>query len=397
MAKYEERPLGNPVSPGSMVKSSVKIEKNYDVDGGELGEVNVVRSKAFYYDRQIDKPLTQISLHANSFLDGNGEWQSMKKKSDSYMLDDEGYNETPLYKGILNEDFLVQAGNSWTDFGDDPIGSVWNSLKPYAPYASKLAETTQSMLKDTGEDSTIERLAKKALSKVSSATGTAAKLLNRSLITQGTRFSYYSGTSTSFGNLAMKFTVLPDYNGGGFTSVSEQLEELYPYIMGKYTKGILNDDKDGTIQGTETKGGDGIKTGITGEDAKNLNKFFSWQMPPAGYEPDFLNMDNILNGTLKLKFGAFYVLSSLVCTNAQFSFSKQVVKYWDSSKKMNILSPLYCDVVLNFQPATKYSDISLQKFISGQSTKNFVKAVKNGMKRNLTEEKKNIDKLLKNK
>lgn len=46
-------------------------------------------------------------------------------------------------------------------------------------------------------------------------------------------------------------------------------------------------------------------------------------MPPAGYEPDLLNMDTILTGTLKLKFGAFYALNSLVCTNAQFSFQSK--------------------------------------------------------------------------
>lgn len=56
-------------------------------------------------------------------------------------------------------------------------------------------------------------------------------------------------------------------------------------------------------------------------------------MPPAGYEPDLLNMDTILTGTLKLKFGAFYALNSLVCTNAQFSFSKQVVKYGMHQRK----------------------------------------------------------------
>ena len=126
-----------------------------------------------------------------------------------------------------------------------------------------------------------------------------------------------------------------------------------------------------------------------------LNTFFSWQMPSAGYELDLLNMDTILTGTLKLKFGAFYALNSLVCTNAQFSFSKQVVKYWDASKKMNTLSPLYCDVILNFQPSTKYSDISLQKFISGQSTKDFITAAKNNMRDGLKREKDKIDNLLK--
>lgn len=377
----------NPPSLSSMVKSDIPKTLPPLKEPYYENEASVVRSKAFYYDRQVDKVLTHITLHANKYLDNNGEWQMMT--SAGYMLDEDGYNTTALYKGVLDEDFIVQAGNSWTDFGDDMIGSLWNSLKPYAPYAEKLSEVAGTMLGDTTGNTTVEKLAKKALSTISSVSGTASKLLNRSLVTQGTRFSYYSGTSTSFGNLAMKFTVLPEYVGDGvFYTVQEQLKELYPYIMGQYTKGIV--DGGGNIQGTT------INTGVSGENGEMLNTFFSWQMPPGGYEPDLINIDNTkVPGTLKLKFGAFYALPALVCTNAQFGFSKQVVKYWDKSKKKNTLSPLYCDVVLNFQPSTKYSDISLKKFISGQSTKDFLIAAKNNMRAGLKSERDKIDNLMK--
>lgn len=377
----------NPPSLSSMVKSDIPKTSPPPKEPYYENEASVVRSKAFYYDRQVDKVLTHITLHANKYLDNNGEWQMMT--SAGYMLDEDGYNTTALYKGVLDEDFIVQAGNSWTDFGDDMIGSLWNSLKPYAPYAEKLSEVAGTMLGDTTGNTTVEKLAKKALSTISSVSGTASKLLNRSLVTQGTRFSYYSGTSTSFGNLAMKFTVLPEYVGDGvFYTVQEQLKELYPYIMGQYTKGIV--DGGGNIQGTT------INTGVSGENGEMLNTFFSWQMPPGGYEPDLINIDNTkVPGTLKLKFGAFYALPALVCTNAQFGFSKQVVKYWDKSKKKNTLSPLYCDVVLNFQPSTKYSDISLKKFISGQSTKDFLIAAKNNMRAGLKSERDKIDNLMK--
>lgn len=377
----------NPPSLSSMVKSDIPKTLPPPKEPYYENEASVVRSKAFYYDRQVDKVLTHITLHANKYLDNNGEWQMMT--SAGYMLDEDGYNTTALYKGVLDEDFIVQAGNSWTDFGDDMIGSLWNSLKPYAPYAEKLSEVAGTMLGDTIGNTTVEKLAKKALSTISSVSGTASKLLNRSLVTQGTRFSYYSGTSTSFGNLAMKFTVLPEYVGDGvFYTVQEQLKELYPYIMGQYTKGIV--DGGGNIQGTT------INTGVSGENGEMLNTFFSWQMPPGGYEPDLINIDNTkVPGTLKLKFGAFYALPALVCTNAQFGFSKQVVKYWDKSKKKNTLSPLYCDVVLNFQPSTKYSDISLKKFISGQSTKDFLIAAKNNMRAGLKSERDKIDNLMK--
>lgn len=70
----------------------------------------------------------------------------------------------------------------------------------------------------------------------------------------------------------MKFTVLPDYSGGVFKTVSEQLQELYPYIMGKYTQGVV--DENGTVLGSKIESNkEGVNTGITGEDGKLLNTF----------------------------------------------------------------------------------------------------------------------------
>ena len=348
----------------------------------------------FYYDKQITNRLTSVYLHANRILDGD------KWKEPDEPVDDDGYMIRPLCRAILDEDYQVAVSNSWSQFGEDEIGSLFNSLKPYAPYAAHLANAASSMLgtmenmeisKDPNVNSSFSTVMKKLVTGVKDVSEKGAKILNKSLVAQGARFSYYSGTGVGFGNLTMKFTVfagyLQNYKTGKFEwkTTEEQLSELYPYIMGKYTNGIL-DSKTGEIQGT------GINSGVKGETAELINEFFSWQLPPGGYEPDIINIDKVQVGTLKLRFGVFYSLPSLVCTNAQFQSSKQMVKHWNGT--LNKLSPLFCDVVLTFQPATKYSDDALKRFISGENEKDAVTSTKTGLNNKLIEEKNKLKTLL---
>lgn len=351
----------------------------------------------FYYDKQITNRLTSVYLHANRILDGD------KWKEPDEPVDDDGYMIRPLCRAILDEDYQVAVSNSWSQFGEDEIGSLFNSLKPYAPYAAHLAkmlkqanEKEEEMKTGTEQEkkdinSTVGQVLDKFTDKVYEVVEKAPSLLNRHLVAQGARFSYYSGTGVGFGNLTMKFTVfagyLQNYKTGKFEwkTTEEQLSELYPYIMGKYTNGIL-DSKTGEIQGT------GINSGVKGETAELINEFFSWQLPPGGYEPDTINIDKVQVGTLKLRFGVFYSLPSLVCTNAQFQSSKQMVKHWNGT--LNKLSPLFCDVVLTFQPATKYSDDALKRFISGENEKDAVISTKTGLNNKLIEEKNKLKTLL---
>lgn len=355
------------------------MANNYDVDGGMLKEVVVKGSELkppFYYDQQITDRLTSVYLHVNRVMDKNGEW-----KSPSEPVDSDGYTIRPIARAILSEDYQVAVSNTWSQFGDDAIGSAFNSLKPFAPYAGHLAKMTQEMSgkmndmkisKDESVNSSFSNVMEKIVSKVGEVSEKGAKLLNRSLIVQGTRFSYYSGTGVGFGNLSMKFTIfsgyVQDYKTGEYKwkDAEEQLSDLYPYVMGQYSQGVLDDN--GNIKGVD------IPTEIKGEVASKINEFLAWELPPGGYEPDTRNVDNIQTGTLKLRFGVYYSLNALLCTSAQFNYSKQMVKHWDGS--INRLSPLYCDVMLTFQPATKYSDEAMKRFMSGEAELDGIKEMK---------------------
>ena len=348
----------------------------------------------FYYDRELVNRFTSVTLHVNMVKGSDGEWTVPNEP-----LDSDNYTVRPIARAVLNEDYQVAVSNTWSQFGDDAIGSAFNSLKPFAPYAGHLAKMTQEMLGKMDEmkisnnesiNSSFSNVMKKVVSNIGDVSEKGSKLLNRSLVVQGTRFSYYSGTGVGFGNLSMKFTVfsgyIQNYETGSYEwkTVDEQLSELYPYVMGQYDQGIL--DGEGNIKGV------GINTSVTGENAKVINEFLAWQLPPGGYEPDTRNVDNIQVGTLKLKFGAYYSLNSLLCTNAQFNSSKQMVKYWDGS--INKLSPLYCDVILTFQPATKYSDDAMKRFISGEAEIDTITTMKNSLRSKLENQKNNNTKFL---
>lgn len=385
------------------ISAAQTAENNKTVDGGTLDEVTVsaptVTDKVpFYYDRDLMRTLMSVSLHANSVLGEDGKW-----KEPTELTDDEGYMEKYLIKAPLQEDYIVNMRNTWTEFGDDAIGGFFNTLKPYAPYLGKLAQMARDMndtekdmkiLNDPDINTNFGTFVDKVTDRIANIADKGADILNRSLVSQGARFSYYSGSGASFSNLAMKFTIFSGWRVNYYTgktewkTVNDQLSPLYPYIMGKYTGGVI-DEESGNIEGTD------IDTGIKGEAAAKINEFLSWQLPPAGYKPDVKHVDNIQFGTLKLKFGAFYSLPSLVCTNAQFNFSKQMVKQWDGSR--NVLSPLYCDIVLNFQPATKYSDDSMRRFVSGESMKNEMKTVKKGLTQNLNDQKQRLTNYLQGK
>ena len=376
--------------PGS--NNNSQINDVFEEDNSyKLPEVLVngnIIFRPFYYDRELSNDLTYVSLHANSKLVKDEKTDEVRWVTDptklNELLDSDNYISTPLCRSVLNEDYSINVSNSWTQFGDDAIGSAFNSLKPFAPYAAKLAGAADIMLSksknmeltgDKAMDSSFGRVMTKLASYVKDSSDKGAKILNRSLVAQGARFSYYSGTGVGFGNLSMKFTVFSEYKQDTVTGkvewmdVNSQLQNLYPYVMGKYTNGILNSD--GSVKGI-----DDIKTGVSGETAEVINEFFSWQLPPGGYNPDTVNYDKVQHGTLKLKIGAFYSIPSLVCINSQFQFSKQMVKNWDLDKKKNTISPLYCDVVLTFQPVVKYSDDALKKLMSGSSQEISINSVK---------------------
>ena len=202
--------------------------------------------------------------------------------------------------------------------------------------------------------------------------GKNGNYLNHSLVVQGTRFSYYAGTGTSFSNLNMKFTLFADYINGKFKTVHDQLDKLYPYIMGQYV------NVNGSNKGGEAK------------EAGNLDEFFGWQKAPGGFKPDIKNIDKAIFGTLKLKFGSYYSIRNLAVRDAQISFSKQLVKKPANPNSNDYskdgLSPLYCDVVLSFQPVTKFSDVALRTFVEGTTTEQGRGKLENDLNQPLTAE-----------
>ena len=109
----------------------------------------------------------------------------------------------------------------------------------------------------------------------------------------------------------------------------------------------------------------------------------AWQKPPGGFRANVKNVEIIQEGTLMLRFGAYYAITNLVIESANFNFSKQMTKKPDPTLSGEIISPLYCDVTLQLRPATKYSDKSLKKFVSSRASTNIVQEVTMDMKNKL--------------
>ena len=322
----------------------------------------------FYYDQQLNNQITSVTLHVNTTTDDGG----INWKEASGDVDEEGYLKFPIARAILNEDYQVAVSNNFSEFGNDLFGNMFNQFKPYAPYAAKLTEMLGDMntaekemeIGTEDEQSAINSTIGRALDKFTDITYKAVEelpsLLNRTLIAQGARFSYYSGTGVGFGNLSMKFTVFSDWINGEWVNVNKQLEPLYPYCFGKYVEAI---DEKGNVTGTKNVGG-----GFISKEKDIVNRYFGWQLPPGGNKAELNNIDKSQFGTLKLKFGTFYSLPNLVVESIQFNFSKQMVKVWIDGQ--NDICPLYCDVVITLKPASKFTDVALRKFVSGQSMEN---------------------------
>ncbi len=336
----------------------------------------------FYYDQQLQNGRLTVTLHPNAKYAGNV-WVPFKSEEcfKGNILKSSETNEKYLYRlkpiatAIASEDFVVSVSNSWTDFGkDNAIEGMFNSLKPYAPIIGKLTEAagkiTNENPKEGRSGGTLSGLAGQAMDFASEYGSQASNILNRQLTIQGTRFAYFSGTTTSFGNLSMKYTVFSDWIWNGdsfqFTTCYEQLEELYDYAMSKYQNidGAIGGKLMGKmlsmiIPGTSEGQIASVTSDFLGENLK-------WQMPPGGFKADLKSVDNVQKGTLKLRINDMYSLENLVITSMNISFSKTPCKHPDPKYKGRII-PLYADVTLSLQPCTLYSDTALRAFTEGRS------------------------------
>ena len=406
----------------------------------------------WYYDKQLENPLTSVSLHPNQVLDNEtGKWKDIEDGGDDekYVMKGGqdrgcGYSKTPIARAILQEDFNVSIANRWTAVGDNSISELWNQARTVGPYVP-VAKDMLSIITKAAEDQSAQSAAEgnKVTSKLTEILGTVSKLaeggvdllssrINDSLIIQGSRFTYYSGSGVAFGNLGLRYTIFPifDSETGKMISTIDQVAKILPYVNGNFEESSLTyvtaalknwaNTDEGLQQIKEKAEGAGqqiekyISTGFqkiddalteirknrgkTGEEAKsNLGKSFesikdtainyfgvkneaiksiaadtmakvdeyfhgliSWQKAPGGYQPSYKDIDAPQQGTLKLKIGTQYSISSLLCQDITMNFSKVMAK----DPKTLKLSPLYCDINLTLTPSTMYSNRSLEKFIS---------------------------------
>jgi len=360
----------------------------------EIRNTDRYRSCWFYDNQMLDR-MTSVSLHANTYLDNNRKWRKFEVGATG--VDKGGYSLSPLCTSILSEDFQVSIGNTWNEVGGDPISGIWDQLaRPLAPYAKyakdaikQIGENTEKWGNDNKDkvSDTTKQITEWA-GKIGRGVGEKGEVLvdymNSVLISQGTRFSYYSGSGVSFGNLQMRFTMFPIWaSDGTFLSVPQQLELLFPYVMGTYTKLHL-----GKVDGK----GKAVEVGGADKEGDDLySTLIGWQHPPAGYQAVYEDIDKAgIKGTLKLRIGSFYVLESLICESMSFNLSRQMVKRPMSGKDLNgpgwsgitklskdngneslkienqmAFSPLFSDVIMSFKPATKYSDATMRRFIYG--------------------------------
>lgn len=362
----------------------------------------MAKIKGWYYDRQLDSPLTSATLHANTWWDEKKKkfvnWDNMGHNTDNGFgkngdkCDRDlyetingavegacGYGLDPICTSILSEDFNVAISNTWSEFGGDPIGEIWNNFRGALAGTTKaLQENLNTLIennkkaRESGDtlgtwatmvSNGVEYLGNKLEGLRNKSQFDIVSFLNKALVTNGTRFTYYGGTGIAFGNLGMKFTVFPQWKDNQFLEVPEQVEKLYPYFIGQ-------------IENFEETTGIGSNT-MPGDIA---NKVFKFQRPPGDYMAEMNSIDKIQRGTLKLKIGSFYEISNLVCSDVMLNFSKNMVK----NPITQMVSPLFCDINITLRPSTKFSDIMLKKFVGGSNSAR--NSVRNIIKDNLTNE-----------
>lgn len=328
----------------------------------------------FYYDAQISSPELTMTLHPNTLYTGEPPlyWDLVENLGETER-DSDGYLKDPIAKAIITEDFQLAAGNSWEDGGImDDLTGLFNQVKGMAPFADYVSQKFSGMTRDgepvvgnTGDDTAtaVQGALNKVPGALSGLLQKASQYANRALVVQGTRFSMYNGSNVAFSNMVMKYTLFSDWGEDGvFRSCIDKIKGntdkgepgILNYVVGKY---VTWNSEEGT------NGPDG-----SDNDKEIWNQFLGWQIPPGGFKADLKNIDNIQMGTLKIVFGGMYAIHNLVIQDAQFTFSKQMIKVPDSSNLNSVdIAPMYCDVQLTLKPASKYTANSIIKAIDGSA------------------------------
>lgn len=335
---------------------------------------------------------------------------------DNQPYDEEGYSIKPLLSSIMQDDLNVSITNEYTDYGSDPLGSLWNTYKssiPTSRFMSKiftLMANKQDGMSDEDKakvnDTWMGRLLMSMVNVNAKSSGPLTafkKYENANLMVQGNRFTFYNGTGISFGTLGMKVTIFPKWDGKKFKTVNAQLDEIFPYVVGNIEPVDLE-----TVENFMTSIRDFLKPSEKGngditlasEFKQLVGEYMRFQMPPGCYEPDIKHLDTINKGTLKLKIGPYYSLSDLVIRDMSLNYSKYMVKNPvagrnDDSGKLTIFgsyeddyefSPLFCEVNLMLQPVSKFTSDRLKQFVSGYWRKSDLKYMNKVVKDNIKKE-----------
>ena len=328
--------------------------------------------KGFYYDLQLNNPLLKVSLHPST---EPGPAPKYSQEYSGEKLEDGFYGKAPLCQSIITEDFQVSIANQMSNFGGDPIGELWNSaVKPYSPYIDEVKEdlisigektkaAANKMFSDGSNDkgSKLNEFFRKAgnsLGDVVKSIGEyGSDITKRSLIIQGTQFSYYSGTGVDFGNLSMKFVIFSGYDATGvYRSVKEEVEKISWYIIGPMEP-------------------------VTEVKSDLVKEFAMWQLPPGGYVANVKNIDKNQYGTVKLLVGPYYSIENLIIQSAQFNYSKTLCKHPQDEKS---IVPLYCEVTLNLKAVSKFSEKRVFEFAHGVKSQNYRTDLENQIKGDLS-------------
>lgn len=399
-------------------------QEAYKLENKRLGTDSHEYS-GFYYDIQLQDPRTRVSLHPNTAvveyvknIDQNKthafvpRWARIRSEGTPHRAvqhgntkaflkifhpEDEEDRDPVTYEGvgedgktkmdlnypyakeaictsILKEDFKLSVNNQFTEMGGDPLSSFFNQQKSSLPLINAMGDFLKGVTKKT--DEMVKQRKEEGLE--SGWIGTMAKvlkgfegagklqttLMNRALVVQGTRFSFYAGTSVNPENLTMDFTIFPTWelkrDRIEFLSVYDQLDTLMPYIIGDFVP--VN------FGGFESEADDSKLVAVAKDAANELSKiateFASWQLPPGGFEAYPKDVDIVQKGTLKLRIGTLFALENLVIINCNFTMSKQLIK--DPVSPLNV-TPAYCDITLSLKPVTKYSKNSLLRFLKGKA------------------------------
>lgn len=357
---------------------SVK-EVNYDKPGG------FTYKGGFYYDSQLEDPYMSISLHANTKI-VDGVWvtwpgEKLEKVSDSPHASE--YGVEPIARCIMSEDFSYSIANNFSDYnGGNPIESIFETFKPYAPILGKfgtaLKESTSNVRKDGSYGSGAVGWFNELMGKASNIMNAASGYLNKALFVQGTRFSYYNGTSFNFNNMEMKFIVFSDYvntdpNGDTwvFQSAEDYIKTLQPYVMGVY--GPYNADFLSN-------------SGVKGEAREFIAKYVGFQDPPGGFQMDTQSLNNTLKGTLRMNIGGTWAIDNLVIKGMNVNMSRVQAKH---PEKEGETVPLYAEISLQLAPAAAIVDTGYRNILDHKGLNNIRGAIKNGYNDKLNELKTN--------